>query len=217
MSGGAGKLLVVVPMKDPADAKTRLGLVLSGPMRANLAVDLFSATIRHVQMAGRHIAWRAVDIAVVTSSSEIAGIARTLGITVIDDNGAPALSLAVEVAAGWAETRGYDALCVLPGDIAAPTQQDLVQVFSHRLDKHQAVLCPSNDLGTNAFLISLPCPIRFSYGPASFLVHHRQCDAAGLCPVVLPLESLRFDVDTLLDLESLLSCNPEFRLRECRQ
>jgi len=217
MSGGAGKLLVVVPMKDPAKAKTRLGAVLSGPMRANLAVDLFTATIRHVQNAGRHVAWRPVDIAAVTGSSEIAGIACTQGITVIDDNGAPTLSLAVEMAAGWAHTKGYDALCVLPGDIAAPEHEDLVQVLSHRLDKHQAVLCPSNDLGTNAFLISLPCPIRFSYGPASFLVHHRLCDAAGLHPVVLPLESLRFDVDTLLDLESLLSCNPEFRLRECRQ
>jgi len=87
-------------------------------------------------------------------------------------------------------------------------------LLRHDLAQGRAVFCPSADLGTNALLAPLPCPFRFQYGLNSVVHHRRAAERAGLWPVILPLESLRIDVDTVEDLGHLLARNPQLLAQE---
>ncbi|MCP1167525.1 2-phospho-L-lactate guanylyltransferase [Limimaricola litoreus] len=209
---GAGKRLVAIPMKDPRDAKTRLGLALTPDQRGKLALSLFRATVARLREATEGLETR-VDLAVVSASPIICDVAETLGLNVIDDGGAPSLSLALEAAADWATAQGYDALCILPGDLADPDPIDLAWLLDHPLEGGTAVICPAKDLGTNALMVPLPCPFAFAYGAKSTIRHRRAAEDAGLTPVMMPLGSLRVDIDTVEDLHHL----PSGHLRRPRQ
>ncbi|MBY6069464.1 2-phospho-L-lactate guanylyltransferase [Leisingera aquaemixtae] len=219
MTRGAnsGKRLAVIPMKDPSKAKTRLAVALTPQERKVLAEGLFQATVAKLQEALARLPGDAVDIAVVSNSPVISRIARQVGLFCIDDQDPGSLSLAVEAAAGWAAQQGYAALCVLPGDLAAPAVEDFTRLLAHPLDEASAVFCPAKDLGTNALLAPLPCPFPFRYGPKSLIAHLQAAEAAGLCAKVLPLTSLRIDVDTAEDLDHLLAHNPQALVREGAQ
>ncbi|MBB3713369.1 2-phospho-L-lactate guanylyltransferase [Limimaricola variabilis] len=208
----AGKRLVAIPMKDPRDAKTRLGLALTPEERGQLALSLFRVTVNRLRDAIEGLGPQ-IDLAVVSASPTIREEAETLGLRVIDDGGAASLSLAVEAAANWATTHGYDALCVLPGDLADPDPVDLAWLLDHPLEDATAVICPAKDLGTNALMVPLPCPFAFAYGAKSTIRHRRAAEAAGLTPVMMPLGSLRVDIDTVADLHHL----PTGHLRHLRQ
>ncbi|KIC23966.1 2-phospho-L-lactate guanylyltransferase [Leisingera sp. ANG-M6] len=214
---GTGKRLAVIPMKDPSKAKTRLAVALTPQERRVLAEGLFQATVAKLQEALARLPGGTADIAVVSNSPVIARIARQGGLICIDDQDPGALSLAVEAAAVWAAQQGYSALCVLPGDLAAPSTDDLTRLLAHPLDNNSALFCPAKDLGTNALLAPLPCPFPFRYGPKSLVAHLHAAEAAGLCPRVLPLASLRIDVDTAEDLDHLLAHNPQALAREGAQ
>ena len=208
------KRLVVIPMKDPSRAKTRLGAALDANGRAGIALALFRATLNHLSETLMLLPHGSADIAVLTSSPEISRIARRAGVALIDDEGHDGLSQSLEVAAAWGARQGYDAICILPGDLAAPKACDLARLLNHDLAQGRAVFCPSADLGTNALLAPLPCPFRFQYGPNSVVHHRRAAERAGLWPVILPLESLRIDVDTVEDLGHLLARNPQILAQE---
>lgn len=205
--------LVVIPMKDPTQAKTRLADSLAPEERAALARTLFRATVERMQTAIAELAVDPVEveIATVTSSPEIARIASELQIHLINEGRCNSLNAALTHAGGWATAKGYDALCVLPGDLADPTPADLARLLCHPLQDTrataQAVLCPASDLGTNALLTPLPCPFDFAYGVKSVIAHSNAIEAAGLTPVILPLASLRIDVDRQSDLSHLKSPN----------
>lgn len=199
------KRLVVVPMKDPSAAKTRLGPELDPAERAALALGLFKANLRRL-LAARGASRRGFDLAVVTRSAQIAALAEEFGVLAIREQAASSLSEAAEEAADWAAAQGYNSICLLPADLAAPAQADLLALLD---GADEAALCPSADGGTNALLLPLPCPIAFAYGPDSFAAHLAAMKAAGLTPRLPQLESLRHDVDRL---EHLTSPPPGFAL-----
>lgn len=204
------ELLVVIPMKDPAAAKTRLGPALAAAARADVAVELFRAVLRMLQ-ALQPLSARGFAIATVTRSARIEALAREAGIAVIAEPEPPSLPAAAAAAAREAAARGHRAICLLPGDLAAPAPADLLRVLDHPIGPgtaQDAVICPSADGGTNAFLLPLPCPVRFAYGPHSFEAHLRGVRRAGLRPLALPLESLRHDVDRLEHLAALTRFRP---------
>ncbi|AHD00058.1 2-phospho-L-lactate guanylyltransferase [Leisingera methylohalidivorans] len=209
-----GKRLVVIPMKDPSRAKTRLDPTLSPERRATLALTLFRANVTRLQEALALLPGAGVEIAVVTSSQKISRLAQAMGLLLIDEGCPSGLSDALETAACWAAERGYTAICVLPGDLAAPKPAELARLLSHDLAGGKMVLCPADDLGTNALLAPLPCPFRFAYGVKSVVAHRQAAEAAGLCPVMLPLASLRADVDTADDLQHLLAHQPQLLMQE---
>ena len=72
------------------------------------------------------------------------------------------------------------------------------------------MICPADDLGTNALFVSPPNAFNFSYGRRSFLKHEKLAEAANVRAVILPLNSIKFDVDTGEDLEDFLLKRPTF-------
>ena len=204
----SARMLVLIPMKDPADAKSRLSPALSEAERSRLALLLFSTVVRRIQQAvlslkedGREQG--GIDVAVVSNSEEIGTLAAELDIGHIAEQNDAGLNGAVSEAAKTACHLGYDRLCILPGDLADPSRGDIARLLSYPVDGQTVALCPSQDLGTNALVVPLPCPIAFSFGPDSFTRHFSLAADAGLMPVILPLKSLRRDVDTLADLDYL--------------
>lgn len=200
--------LLVVPMKEPHLAKSRLRDVLDRAERARLARQLFERTLRLITRMHNEEDRPDFDIAIVTRNASIKARAEALGVGLIDEQGNGGLSGAVEAAAAAAKSEGYKRFCVLPADLAAPDPKDVRVLLSQDLGEKGIALCPSRDFGTNALLVAPPDAIRFAYGHRSFQRHCQLAEAAGITPIVLPLESLRWDIDTSNDLEELMDVDP---------
>ncbi|WP_197703863.1 2-phospho-L-lactate guanylyltransferase [Cohaesibacter sp. ES.047] len=196
-------------MKDPLDAKTRLSISLTQQERARLATALFIHVVECVKRALTLLPDSHIDIGVITSSETIRDLVAGLDVKWIDDGGASTLSCAVDQAAKIAHEQGYDILCVLPGDLADPSHKDIARLLDYPKSGRDVVICPSGDLGTNALLLPLPCPIDFAYGDRSFHRHYQASVEAGLVPVILPLNSLKRDVDTVRDWHDLQHRRPD--------
>ena len=117
---GAGKMLLVIPMKDPTEAKSRLGGLLAPKERARLAIALFLNVVECVKRARACLPHRQINIAVVSNSPTIRAYSDRLDLDWINEGEVSSLSDAVECAATFATVEGYAALCVLPGDLADP-------------------------------------------------------------------------------------------------
>lgn len=188
------KICALVPMKDPKNAKTRLGNALPLPARMGLARTLFRNVLSTAAQARSFS-----GMMVVTGSNEIASIANTAGADVVreTENG---LNAAVALGADKAKRKGFDAICVLPGDLAEPSVDDLI-ALNQLAGPRSVVLAPSHDGGTNALVVPVSERFQFSYGPASSQSHQRAAYESGLSCIVSVKESFLHDVDTMDDLE----------------
>jgi 2-phospho-L-lactate guanylyltransferase len=191
--------LVAIPIKDPAEAKTRLSSHLTPLGRAALALHLLGQTIARLRQA--QALGATFDIAIVSTSERIRHCARRDGLPTVTDLGL-GLSAAAASARAWAEEQLYDALCLLPGDLADPSPDDLCRLMQQPVGM-SVTLCPALDFGTNALLMPLPNRMAFAYGAGSYHGHLRATLEAGLEPRTLTLPSLRRDVDTATDLPFL--------------
>ena len=197
--------LITVPMKDPALAKTRLATTLSPSARHKLARLLYRRTLELLQNVA---ATAGADLAVVTQAAETLALAQEFGAYPIVEPSPPDLCESVYAASQWAIGRGYTRLCVIPADLVAPAQDELLDFLQ---SPAQVTICPSADQGTNALLLSPPDAIDFRYGPASALAHFAAAEAAGLAPRWMPLASLQFDLDHCEDLSRALVQVPAMR------
>ena len=179
-------LLFIIPMKDPAVAKSRLSEVLPDAMRARLAMALFRRMLGFLAEARPD-----VDVLVVSESEKIK--AATAGYFLRQKGSG--LNEAVTEGAAWAAAKGYGAVCVIPADLADPNADDLARLLA--LGEGVSI-APAHDGGTNALLVSPPEAISFHFGKGSCLAHQRA--AKGLPCTIMPLESFRYDIDTSADL-----------------
>jgi len=179
-------LLFIIPMKDPAVAKSRLSEVLPDAVRARLAMALFRRTLGFLEAAQPD-----VDVLVVSESEAIEVEATGFFLRQTGTG----LNEAVAEGAAWAVVKGYGAICVLPADLADPSADDLARLLALGAG---ISIAPAHDGGTNALLVSPPDAISFHFGKGSCLAHQRA--AAGQPCTIMPLESFRYDIDTSADL-----------------
>jgi 2-phospho-L-lactate guanylyltransferase len=199
------RTLITVPMKDPAASKTRLSDSLPDAARARLVRLFYERTLAFLGPVARSTG---ADIAVVTGSQAAADIARQQSVQVIAEPRNTDLSGAIAAAAQWAEDKHYRRFCVIPADLAAPTEHDLIRFLA---SPAPVTICPSMDMGTNALLVEPPTAMSFHYGPRSASAHWRRAEERGLRPVLMPLKSLSFDVDTSACLQKAMAVAPELR------
>ncbi|MEX0287210.1 MAG: 2-phospho-L-lactate guanylyltransferase [Paracoccaceae bacterium] len=184
------RTLITVPMKDPSTSKTRLSGALDDTARIRLARLLFQRTLEFLTPVGDQAG---ADLAVVTGSDTVTALACQAGFSVIAEPDHTTLTGAVTHAAEWARAQGYDRICIIPADLAAPLQRDVLIFLSSDAD---VTICPSTDRGTNALLVSPATAIPFRFGPRSALLHRAEAEALGLDVRLMPLDSLSFDIDT---------------------
>ncbi len=192
-------LCVVIPMKDPSEAKTRLGDAMPQKTRAALTRTLFRQTLRVLRSLSVE-----VQIVVVTSSQAIREIAIPFRAGLIDDPG-KGLNAAAQAGAAYAAHHRFEAVCILPGDLADPAPADLQRLFAMGTDRPGVTIAPSHDGGTNALLVAPPDVLSFCYGPGSCAAHQKAAEDAGLDCLLMPLQSLLYDVDRSSDLGAQLA------------
>ncbi|QUS57589.1 2-phospho-L-lactate guanylyltransferase [Pseudovibrio brasiliensis] len=202
MNGSVPNTLVVVPVKDFAKAKSRLGPHLDAVERATVAANLFTQTLHFLQDAQKQCSIT-FDIAVVTSSLEIASTVNECPVHLILEGQEDGLNSALTTAALWAKAHGYETLCVLPADIAAPDFDEFERLLSMSGSPRSLVLCPAHDYGTNVLIATPPDAVTFTYGKASFQKHQAQAAERGLDCVIAPSSSFSKDIDYMEDLADL--------------
>ena len=197
------RTLLLVPMKDPEKSKTRLRDSLNLKDRAYLAKSLFKRTLQILKIIANNNVSLRLDLAVISASPEIIDLSKSNNLVSILETGPQSLKNATEIAKVWATNNGYRSICILPADLANPDPEEIISFLKEANGNRFVTLSPSADLGTNALHISLPTNFNFRYGKKSFLSHIKAAEKLGVRPKILPLPSLKYDIDTSNDLKYL--------------
>ncbi len=182
---------ILVPVKPLAQAKSRLGGVLSAAQRAEVARRLLDRVIA----AARAVA----PVAVVTADTVVAAWARALDAEVIDEVEVRGLNAAARLGVAAAGRAGETTAMVLAADLPAVTAAAL-QAMADRSRPGAVVLAPSRDGGTNALILGPRADFEFAYGPDSFMRHRREAERLGLEVLVHESPALSVDIDWPGDL-----------------
>lgn len=179
-------MLAVVPLRAFGTAKTRLDPAVSPEARRRIA----AALAERVVAACRDSGWRVV---VVTGAEDVSAWCDAHGVPRLAD---PGLGLDAAAEAGIAGAAGP--WMVVHGDLPLITPEDLFGI-ADAAAAGQVVLAPARDGGTN--VISALSPIRFAYGPGSFVRHLAATPAPHL---VVVRSGLAVELDTSADLAAVL-------------
>ncbi|MBL41182.1 MAG: 2-phospho-L-lactate guanylyltransferase [Rhodospirillaceae bacterium] len=201
--------LIIVPMKNLSTSKSRLEKYLPKNIKNKIVLKLFLNTISNIKKVTDNIAGN-FNLAVLTNCKEISELTRKNNIQIIYDEIEGNLSYSIQSAAEWAVKKKYLSLCIFPADIAYLKTEEIKTLLLYSNKGRSAVICPSYDLGTNAFLVSPPNAIKFNFGYKSFLSHIELASNAGLKPVILNLDRIKNDVDNMNDVKKLFHDFPGF-------
>lgn len=182
---------IVIPVKPLADAKSRLGSVLSPSQRVQVVCDLLDRALQ--------AALATAPVSVVTADPAVTMRARAAGADVIEEARASGLNAAVGLAAHLLYVTNEDVMFVLVADLPEITAEALAEMAA-RWRPGTMVIAPSSDGGTNALLLAPGAAFAFAYGPDSFARHCANATEAGLTVVVHDRRVLRLDLDRPQDL-----------------
>ncbi|MFZ2384152.1 MAG: 2-phospho-L-lactate guanylyltransferase [Candidatus Nanopelagicales bacterium] len=213
----SGGWTVVVPVKELARAKSRLGLSHDG-QRAPLALA-FAKDVLHACLTASGV----TRVFVVSGDATVLATARAAGaqaITDRDDEGADSARSSLNAALGRAEDwiRQLDAgarLAVIAGDLACATPESIDQALASAASYPRCFVSDHSGTGTTVLTANTHQLLRPMFGDGS-AAEHRRSGARDLT-VGTPAQ-LRLDVDTADDLrraaESGLGPNSRRVLRQ---
>jgi 2-phospho-L-lactate guanylyltransferase len=197
--------MILVPVKNLADAKQRLSPILSPEERFVLA----QAMCEDVLQALAH--WQSRPaVAVVTSDAFARELAARFNFDVVADDNSGETS-AIEMATSVCRERGANSTLVIPADIPLIDGSELQKIVDSA-PKGGAVLVPdAAGRGTNAAWRSPGDLFPLRFGNDSFLPHLAAAKATGLPCVVLELPGIARDVDRPEDLRELAAASGDRR------
>jgi 2-phospho-L-lactate guanylyltransferase len=191
----------ILPVKQFARAKQRLGASVADPLR----LDLARAMVGDVLSALRDCPAIARTI-VVTSEESVATAASYIGALVVPDTVEESQSAAVAQGIERAVAEGFERVLCIPGDCPALDPGEVRTLLEADADAPSGgvVIVPDrHGTGTNGLLLTPPRAIAPSFGPDSCERHRRLAQAAGVACRVERLSSLLLDIDTGEDLAAL--------------
>lgn len=191
---------LLIPVKDTANAKTRLAGFLSREERTLLAWAMFEDVCRAVS------ATKSPDRVVLVSSFEPAvRHARALGWEVLVELTQESESASVDWASGVLVERGYDTVMRLPADIPLVEARDIDDLLSIELRTPAAVLVPSRaGSGTNAIIRTMPSLFPSRFGPNSLVLHKAEAARVGVECIIVNNPRIALDVDEPDDVRLLI-------------
>lgn len=189
------KTVVVIPMKDPSESKTRLAATMQASDRERMSLALFQRA--QVFFSSQFPQFERL---VVTASPVIASLARGCGSRVLDEAGACGLNSAARSGLDWARQGGYDRLLVVPADIPVWLAGEVDEML-HEGASNAVVIALAHDGGTNALLIDLKRvgAFDFRYGADSARRHVAAARDQGAIVVARTWPFLSHDIDTVDD------------------
>jgi 2-phospho-L-lactate guanylyltransferase len=190
---------IVIPVKSFHGAKRRLDPVLGVSERAGLARvmldDVLAAAVAAVSSA---------QVMVVSGDAEVADHVRSVGVRVIDDEGAKGTNAAVKVGFDAIGRNGGGPVAALLGDIPGLASADVASLFDAAFRSCIALAPASHDRGTNALALDRIGRIASHFGPDSFSRHVDAANAAGFRPTVIWNRRLGLDLDEPAQLFAFL-------------
>ncbi len=194
------RINIVLPIKNPENAKERLASLLSPEQRRALALTLIEQTFAFFK-AFTSVA----HVLVVTDSPRVAGRAEEDGFSVLREEKPEGETAAVKKATAWSVENGFASQVVIPGDMAELDAVEFRRLLSHDRPNPSVILCPATgDDGTNAILTTPPDVLTHRFGVRSFPDYLVQARTKGVACTVLRLKSLVLDLDTPDDVRVFL-------------
>lgn len=199
--------MILVPVKNLADAKQRLSSLLSPEERFALAQAMCEDVLQTLANWPNH-----PPVAVVTSDPIARDLAKRFNFDVIGDDNSGETN-AIKMATAVCKARGAQSTLVIPADIPLIETSELQQIvdcayeFTNGIStRGGAVLAPdAAGRGTNAVWRSPADLFPLRFGNDSFLPHRAAAQATGLTCAVLELPGIARDVDRAEDLYELAS------------
>ena len=190
--------MILVPIKNLANAKQRLSSVLNPQERQELARAMCADVLETLANWQQRPA-----VTVATSDPYAVDLAARLAFDIIADDANPGETGAIEMATAWCRDRGAEYTLVIPADIPLIEIFDLARIID-AAPTHGSVLVPdAAGRGTNAALRSPADLFPLRFGNDSFRPHQAAARATGLPCVVLELPGIALDVDRPEDLQAL--------------
>lgn len=188
------EICIVIPVKPFRRAKSRLGPVMSKPIRAAVARALLARTLDVVTTCpAPHTA------CVISQDITALDMARRRGAGALVESES-GLNAALNQAREWASARGAQAVLVLPADLPLLTSGDIAAVLDLAREPRCVVIAPdARGEGTNALLLRPPHALHPAFGPQSF---HEHCAQAETCQLALHIyrsPTIALDLDTPAD------------------
>lgn len=199
----SNKVWALVPIKEFARAKSRLGGTLTAQQCADLAAcmagDVITALLECEPVA---------RVTCLGAGEQMEAFVTSRGCSFIGEIPGAGLSANLDLAARQLQDAGARTLLVLPGDLPMLESADIGTLLA----KHKGGLtvCPARrDGGTNALIVSPPTGIRFRFGESSCARHVEAAKVAGLEHRTVHAPAFECDIDTPDDLGAL--CRSDVR------
>lgn len=200
--------MILVPVKNLAEAKQRLSSILSPEERLALAQAMCEDVLEALAR------WQSrPPVAVVTSDSFASNLAARFNFEVVADNNSGETS-AIEMATAVCRGRGAESTLVVPADIPLIESSELLKIVESAPSGGAVLVPDAARRGTNAAWRSPSDLFPLRFGNDSFLPHLAAANATGLPCVVLELPGIARDVDRPEDLRELAVASGERRAQK---
>lgn len=189
---------LLLPVKSLSRGKRRLAPLLNQLERRDLNEYFLRRTVKiAAEFPGIQ------RTAVISEADDTLTMAKELGIYTIRQTDGCGLNHAVTQGTRELHAHGARALLILPIDLPYLQTHDLCEIATLRR-QHEVVICPDKHYaGTNAIVLSEPTPMRFSFGPGSYLHHQHETQRCGLVPFLYYNPRIAKDIDLPEDLIGL--------------
>lgn len=200
--------MILVPVKNLAEAKQRLSSILSPEERLALAQAMCEDVLEALAR------WqRRPPVAVVTSDSFASDLAARFNFEVVADDNSGETG-AIEMATAVCRARGAESTLVVPADIPLIESSELQKIVESAPSGGAVLVPDAAGRGTNAAWRSPSDLFPLRFGNDSFLPHLAAAKATGLPCVVLELPGIARDVDRPEDLRELAVASGERRAQK---
>ena len=209
---------VVIPIKGLEQAKQRLSPLLSGPERRQLMkhmIDDVLATVTQAEgVTGLIVITDDIDAREQVSKYDARILSETVhspaggdekGTSQIRVSGVEQLNQLFAMAMKTLAEEGEEGILLLPADVPLISVDDIAQMLSQHDNPGVTIVPASADGGTNALMVSPPQLITPGFGHQSARRHCELSHAKGIEPKVVCGLDLGLDVDTVDDLQQLMT------------
>jgi len=198
--------MILIPVKNLANAKQRLATILDQPTRTELAHAMLLDVVAAV------CSWtNRPATALVTSDPFALDVAAQFNLDVIRDNANRSETDAIDIATAVCLSRGVGFTLVIPGDIPLVRASELQHVLEASPTEGSVLVPSAEGRGTNAALRRPAGLFPLRFGNDSFKPHLAAARAAQKPCVVLSLPGIALDIDNPSDLRGLVAAPGETR------
>jgi 2-phospho-L-lactate guanylyltransferase len=191
---------LLVPIKEPTRAKTRLANLLPLEERQQLVWAMFEDLCKAIAAAKK-----AEHVFIVTNFQKAAEQVRSFGWQVLLEEAQESESASVDWASRLLRERGFDAVLRLPADLPLVRAEDIDGLLSVELQAPKALLVPSREgTGTNAILRAPADLFPSRFGPDSLALHQQEALRAGVECLIVSNERIALDIDEPADIKLFL-------------